>query len=373
MRKSMLLKSCLVASGALGLSAQAEAQPTTTTTTAVVTSPARPQGERNWAEKMFSDLRLEMGTVAKGTTVKKTLTITNLYKEDITVSGLATSCGCFHASTDKKVLKTHEAATITVDMNTIKFQGERHANLNVTLQFENAYKSVQVPLHGFIRTDVSIEPGFLNLGTVEQGRGTTKSVTIKFSGRQGIQVQDVRTNNELLKTEVRQRPGNFGAESDVLVTLDASAPLGEVRDLLTIVTNDSNNPTLQVEVVGKVEPDLVILPAALPLGTLRPGVEKTFSVVIRGQRPFSIEKLERDSSVDCWKCKFSKDLRSVHPIMLTMTPPETAGDYSETFTLTIPGRKDPIVFKATGKIVGVESAAEKSSVDQIAAEKPVLP
>jgi hypothetical protein len=133
-----------------------------------------------------------------------------------------------------------------------------------------------------------------------------------------------------------------------------------------------------VEVAGKVEPDLVILPKALPLGQLRPGVEKNFSVVVRGQRPFSIEKLERDSSVDCWKCKFSRDLRSVHPIMLTMTPPDTPGDYTETFTLTIEGRKEPLVFKASGKIIGVENtepekSADEGDADRVAADKPVLP
>jgi hypothetical protein len=361
--RDYLLKSCLLASSAVGLSSPALAQQT-----AAITSPGRPQSERNWAEKMFSDLRLEMGTVAKGTTVQKTLTITNLYKEDITVSGLATSCGCFRAETDKKVLKTHEAATISVKMNTIDFRGERHANLNVTLQFQNAYKSVQVPLHGFIRTDVTIEPGFLNLGTVEQGQGATKSVTVKFSGRQGMRVQQVRSNNPLIKTEVKQRNSGFGSESDILVTLDASAPLGAVRDMLTIVTNDANNSEMQVDVAGKVEPDLVLTPSVLTLGKLRPGVEKTFSIVLRGHRPFAIEKLERDSPVNCWVSKYSKDTRSVHPIMMTIKPPETPGDYSETFALSIPGRKEPITFTAKGTIMGVED-----QVDQVSADKPVIP
>jgi hypothetical protein len=368
--RDYLLKSCLLASSAVGLASPALAQQTA----AIVNTPGRSQSERNWAEKMFSDMRLEMGTVAKGTTVQKTLTITNLYKEDITVSGLATSCGCFHAKTDKKTLKTHEVATITVDMNTIKFQGERHANLNVTLQFQSAYKSVQVPLHGFIRTDVTIEPGFLNLGTVEQGQGASKSVTVKFSGRQGMKVKEVRSNNPLIKTEVKHRNGGFGSESDVVVTLDPSAPLGAVRDLLTIVTSDGNNSTMQVDVAGKVEPDLVLTPTVLSLGKLRPGVEKTYSVVLRGHRPFAIEKLERDSPVNCWVSKYSKEARSVHPIMMTIKPPETAGPYEETFTLSIPGRKDPISFTARGTILGVEGeSSSDSDVDQVSADKPVLP
>ncbi|MBX3444816.1 MAG: DUF1573 domain-containing protein [Planctomyces sp.] len=358
MRTQVLLKSCLAASAALSLTAPAQAQ--RSSNTAIITNPAQTQAERNWAEKMFSEMRLEMGTVARGTKINKQLTVTNLYKEDIKITSVGTTCGCFHAETDKKVLKTHESATITVDMNTIKFQGDRKANLDVTLTFDGStYKSVRIPLHGFIRTDVEIQPGVLNLGMVEQGRGATKAVTVKFTGRPGWQIRQVRSNNPLLKTEVRDRfRDNYRVEADVVVTLDASAPLGDVRDLLTIVTNDSSNPELQVEVAGKVEPDLIVTPAAIPLGNLRPGVEKTVSVVIRGQRPFAIEALERDTSIDCWKCKYSRETKVVHPITLTMTPPaDMAGEYSEVFTVSVQGREEPLTFKATGTIVGTTPLA----------------
>jgi hypothetical protein len=355
MSKLLLTKSWLIALGALAVASPVVAQQTTTT--AIVTGPARPKADLNWAQKMFSDLRLEMGTVAKGTQVRKTLTVTNLYKEDITLAEVRTTCGCFQASTDKKVLKTHDVATVAVTMDTIRFKGKRDANLDVTLTFDNStYKSVRIPLHGFIRTDVEIEPGVLNLSTVEQGRGVTKSIGVRFVGRPGAKITDVRANNPQLQVSAKPRFQDYSrSEFDVSVALNPSAPLGDVRDLLTIVTNDPANPELQVEVYGKVEPDLVVTPSAIPLGNLRPGVEKTFRVSIRGQRPFTIEKLERDSAVDCWKCKFSKESRSVHLVTLTMNPPDTPGDYIETFTITIPGRPEPVTIKATGTIIAAVS------------------
>jgi hypothetical protein len=363
---------CMVASVLCGLSAPVFAQSNNT----ALSSSGQPQRELNWAERMFSDMRLEMGTVAKGTEVKKSFTVTNLYKEDITLSGFKTSCGCFTATVvdNKKTLKTHESATFTVAMNTIKYRGERNARLDVTVTFDGStYKTVSLPLHGFIRTDVEIEPGVLNLGTVEEGRGTTKSVSIRFLGRSGARIQDVRSSNPLIKAEAREKFRDYSqVQYDIVVTLAPDAPLGTVRDMLKIVTNDAANPELEVETYGKVEPDLVLLPSNdFDLKNLRPGVQKTVNVVIRGQRPFKIEKLERDTAVDCWISKYSKEARTVHPITLTMTPPDVPGEYHETFTISVSGRPEPLTVKVSAMIISpTATEEEKSATTEVA--KPAV-
>jgi hypothetical protein len=354
MRKNILSLLC-VAGSSLGVGAQVYAQPKTTTT-AIVTSPSRPAPELSWAEKMCSDLRLEMGTVARNTKIEKTLTIKNIYKEDVTIQGIHTTCGCFTPNPKSTfVLKSHEVATISVDMDTVRFQGERNANLDFTATFDGSnFKSVRIPLHGFIRTDVELSPQLLNLGTMEEGRGTTRSAMVRFT-RPGARVESVRSNNPALKAEVRPRSSN---EYEIAVTVDPKTPLGVVQDLLTIVTNDATNRELSLSVSGKVEPDLVVTPKALSLGNMRPGVDKTVNITIRGQHPFTIEKLERDSALDVWKRKYSKDAKSLHVITLTMSPPETPGAYTETFTVTVAGRPEPIRFTASGNIISAAPAAE---------------
>jgi hypothetical protein len=327
-------------------------------TASIVTTPPATR-ELSWAEKMFSQLKLEMGTVAKGAEVSQTLTIRNLYKETITISGIGTTCGCFKAVIDNKTLKTNEVATVQVSMDTLRFSGKREANLDVTTTFDNVhYKSVRSPLLGFIRTDVEIVPGRVNFGAIEQGRTAQKTVTVKLSGRPGWAIQEVKSNNALVTTQLAKRfDDGYRSEWDVTVSLADSAPLGDVRDLLTVVTNDANAAPLPVEVQGKVEPDVVVTPSLVTLGNLRPGIDKAVTVVIRAQRPFAIDKIERDSELDCWKCKVSKDVKNVHIISLTMNPPEEPGDYSETFTVTIAGRPEPVTFEARGTIVSATASA----------------
>jgi hypothetical protein len=358
MRKFLWTKCTLAAVCAGGIVSPAAAQQATTTS--VITTPSQPpqaSGPRlNWAEQTFSELAMHFGTVPKGANVVKSVTVTNPYKEDLQLTNIGTSCGCFQASTPKKVLKTHESTVISVSMNTIKFSGDRNANLDVTMTFNGKdYKSVRIPLKGFIRTDFEINPPAVNLATVEQGRGTTRSVILR-SNRPGMKVTGVQATNPMVKPEVRQR-GAVGSEFEIAVSLDPSTPLGDIRDVLSIRTNDPSTPELQVEVSGKVEPDLVITPQQLTLGNMRPGVPVTKSIIIRGQRPFVIDKLERDTELDVWKSKYSRDAKNLHTINLTMTPPDQPGEYTETFTISIPGRPEPIRVKAIGTIISAAPAS----------------
>ena len=49
---------------------------------------------QEWAQKMFSVTSHNFGTVAKGSKAEYRFTFRNLYKEDVHVSGVRTSCGC---------------------------------------------------------------------------------------------------------------------------------------------------------------------------------------------------------------------------------------------------------------------------------------
>ena len=75
------------------------------------------------------------------------------------------------------------------------------------------------------------------------------------------------------------------------------------------------------------------------------------SVVVRGRKPFTIEKIECDSDRECFKVRLPKDLRSVHVLPLTVTPPDQPGQFVEQFTVTVAGRSEPLTFKAEGTIV----------------------
>ena len=63
--------------------------------------------------------------------------------------------------------------------------------------------------------------------------------------------------------------------------------------------------------------------------------------VVRGRKPFAIQKLESEKTADAFVVTLPPDQRTVHVLPLTFTAPSEAGTISEEFTLKVSGMNDP--------------------------------
>jgi hypothetical protein len=325
-------------------------------------SHAQVRGKLNWAEKTLSDLKHDFGSVARGADASHIITVTNIYEEDLRLLHVGTTCGCTAAKPDKDLLKTGEVANIVVKMNTVKFQRQKNSNVDVTFSFTDkrgltASKKVRIPISAYIRPDIVIEPGGVNFGLVESGAGAEQRVRVSYTGRSNWNIREVNTGNPYLSAEAVETSRQAGAvKYDLVVRVSPEAPLGVLRDKLVLKTADANVPVL---VEAKVEPDIVVTPSVVTLGKLlKPGEEKTYTVVLKGRKPFVIEKIECNSKYECFKVRLSQERKIVHVLPLTFSPPEVSGQFDEEFTITVAGRPDPIVLKAQGTIVATTTSAD---------------
>ena len=98
-----------------------------------------------------------------------------------------------------------------------------------------------------------------------------------------------------------------------------------------------------------------IAPSTMPLtasmGPLYVGEPKPFNVVIRGKKPFVIEKIECDSDRNCFAVRLPEGAKQIQVLPFTVTPPNEPGKFSEKFTVTISGRPEPLTFEAHGEIL----------------------
>ncbi|WP_437224751.1 DUF1573 domain-containing protein [Planctomicrobium sp. SH661] len=318
---------------------------------------AQQTGE-NWATKMFSELKHDFGTVARGADTRAILIVENIYEEDVTIDNVGTTCGCTAAKPNKNLLKTGEKAEIEIKMNTVKFMRRKDSNVDVTLTFRGpqgaSTKTVRVPITAYIRSDVVVspEPGNANFGTVEFGQGAERKLEIAYAGRDDWAINEVRVPDERIQASVREvfrAPGQVRYE--LTVNLKDNAPMGAIQDQIRLITNDVNSPEVPVMVLGNVEPDIVFAPSGVfPLGNLKPGEVKEFRVVLRGKRPFAIQHIQCDAA-DCFEVQQpGAELKTVHIVPFKMTAPDKPGPFSENFTFTISGRAEPLTCKAEGQI-----------------------
>ncbi len=318
----------------------------------VIAKPLPVRGGENWAEQMFAETKYDFGSVAKGAEVKHVIEITNPWKETVTLSGLTSSCTCISPQLSGFELKSKQTVQLVLNLDTLHFSKKRTVTVTVSATFDGLnFKQVRIPIEAYIRGDVVIEPGSVQFGLVAPGGVAERRVRIRYAGRNNWTIRSVRSRNTHLTAEVKElsRIG-INVEYELLVKLAGTAPLGPFLDQVVLETDDLNNPTIPVLVDGTVEPDLQVTPAVVPFGPLKPGVPKTVKVVVKGRKPFRIEKIECDSNRECYAVGLLPVDQTVHVVSLTITPPDEPGELREAFTVTIAGRQATLAFQATGTI-----------------------
>lgn len=312
---------------------------------------------QEWAEKMFETNKIDFGVVARGSDAVYRLKVKNLYEEDVHISNVRTTCGCSAAAPSKTTLKSLEEAYIQVTMNTRKFTHRKDSN--VVVKFDAPYPAeLTIPITAYIRTDVVLEPGGANFGAVAHGEKATRTLKLTYAGREDWKIRGVEVKNPNLKVDVVEKARGGGKASyDLVVNVLDKAPVGNLREQINILTDDSRSPRVPILVEARVEADITVTPSIVSLGMLTPGQQKRVSVVIRGRQPFKISKIEADSDLGAFKVQLPKDARIVHVLPLSVTTPDKPGDFAERFSVTIEGRPAPVEFEAKGKILGQTASA----------------
>jgi len=307
--------------------------------------------EANWAEKMFDTNKIEFGVIARGADAIYRVKIKNIYKETVHISDVRTTCGCSAAKPTATTLQSLETAYVEVKMDTNRFMRDKNSNVIVSFD-QPGIAQVRIPIHAYIRTDVVISPGAAKFGQITKGTSAQRTLNIAYAGRSNWIIEEVRSDNAYLETHLVEKSRTANRVNyDLMVSIKADAPVGPIRDQLILVTNDANSPRVPLLVEADIESDITVTTPVVALGQLIPGQSKPFNVVLRGKKPFTIEKIEVESGMQAFKTRLPKTTRAVHVLPITMTTPEKpVGNFTETFTLTITGRTEPITFKAYGEI-----------------------
>jgi hypothetical protein len=267
---------------------------------------------QDWARKMFTETSHSFGTVARGAKAEHKFTFKNLYKEDIHVASVRSSCGCTNPQVLTPTLKTHETGEILAQFNTRAFLGEKSATVTVTID-QPYYAEVQLQVSGYIRSDVVLDPGYVDFGSLDQGVGAEKKLNISYAGRDTWEIVDVLSANRHLLAELTPTTRGSGQVGyQLTVRLKPDAPAGYIKDQLTLVTNDQRSTQIPVDIEGRVLAELTVSPASLLLGVVQPGQTVTKQIVVKGKKPFKITSVTCDAK--CFEFTTSDDAKPMHLI-----------------------------------------------------------
>src|SRR6478752_5428043 len=286
-----------------------------------------------WATKMFSETKHDFGTVARGSDTSFKFAAKNIYKQEIELLSVRSSCGCTTPTLDKKVLKTGEIGYVTATFNTRTFTGVHGATLTVDIRWNDngnwLHGEAQLRVDGNIRGDIVFTPGAVKFDSIDQGTKSEQKVEVTYAGRSNWKIVDVRGASEGIEVELTQTQRYSGRVAyDVLVRLKDTAAPGYFNDQLVLVTNDEDNPRIPIYVGGRIVPQISVSPESLLLGDVAQGQQISKKIIVRGKKPFRITAFQC-ADEDCFQFKTDNESKDRHIVDITFNAKKNAGSIKE--------------------------------------------
>jgi hypothetical protein len=320
-----------------------------------------------WATKLFSETKHDFGTVARGSDTSYKFACKNIYKQDIELLSVRSSCGCTTPVIEKKVLKTGEIGYLTATFNTRTFTGIHGATLTVSVRWNDNGSwltgEAQVRVDGNIRGDIVFTPGALKFDSIDQGTKAEQKVEVTYAGRSNWKITDVRGASDGIEVELTEKQRYSGRVSyDVLVRLKDSAAAGYFNDQLVLVTNDDENPRIPIFVGGRVVPQISVSPESVMLGDVAQGTPVSRKIIVKGKKAFKIVSMQCDDE-DCFQFKTDTESKDRHIVDITFNPKKNPGAVKEPIHIaTDLGDKLQTSFTVYATIVPGTPAAAPSPV-----------
>ena len=289
---------------------------------------AVPCAGKEWAKKMFGGtVEHDFGTVARGGKAEFDFVLQNLYKEDVHIASVRSSCGCTTPVIINDSLKTWEKGIIRAKFNSRTHIGKKKATITVVI--DRPYPAeVQLTVAGYIRSDVVLSPGSVDVGEVDAGTPVAKLLDIKYAGRKDWKIIGVESPDDV-SVRIRETRRELMANGQgriaykMQVKLSGDMPSGSLMDQIFLVTNDKRLKKIPVTVQGNILSSVTVSPETLALGSLKPGETVTKKLIVQSKRPFSVTDVSCDG--DCLSFESPEGAKKVHMIPVTITAGEEAG------------------------------------------------
>ena len=286
---------------------------------------------QDWAKAMFgNNTTYDFGVVARGAKVEHRFAVENIYEEDAHIQSVSSSCGCSTPQVNRQLLKTWEKAEVLVTLDTRKFQGRKDTTIKVV--FDQPFPAeVQLHVYAYIRSDVVVQPGAAQFGTVNQGAGAKQNLSITYAGRDDWRINRVECANPSIQVQAVEtgrttgQPGQLGQPPaaqvaySLSVELKKDAPPGYIQDQLVLVTNDHDPRATRVpvSVEGLVVAALSVRPSPLLMGVTEVDQPVTRNLVVQGRLPFRIVAVRCGD--ERFQCKAPGDSKPAHVLPVTFS------------------------------------------------------
>ncbi len=247
-----------------------------------------------WTDGLFPENRHDFGMVPRGVKVKHDFHLVNRLAEPITILNLRPSCGCTSGRASASVGAPGQTATIEAEMDTRNYVGLKSTVLYVSLMTASGREAeVGLGVTSQILSDIVLNPGSIDFGTVARGQTPSQVLTIdRINGADWRCTRMVSASKAINAQLVETKRAGTMVSYSLSVSLKPDASAGRIRDEIRIMSNDPETPSIPVLVTAWVRGDLTAAPSVLTLGQVHSSAGAQGRFVVRASRPFAIRSIE---------------------------------------------------------------------------------
>jgi hypothetical protein len=286
--------------------------------------------QTDWVSQVFPERTHDFGVVARGSVVRYAFPVVNRTDFEVRILDWKTKCGCTNVRVGSKVIPPGTQTTIEATIDTTRFQGNKSSGLTLTLDRPSLIV-VDLNVNCFIRTDITMSPGFIDFGVVRPAeKPATSALVLSYAGgRSDWEIADMKTQTARVKAVAKEigRSASGRIEWNITATLEPGQPNGYFKDEILIITNESPpQKIIPISVVANIQSAVSVSPSIINFGSLKPGQSVSKSVRVRSSSPFSIVSLSgSESALEAVEEK--KEAATDHTISVTLKAPDTPGPF----------------------------------------------
>lgn len=239
----------------------------------------------------------DFGHVEQGETVTHVFRFANRGTRALRIESVETSCGCTAAVLADDTIAPGASGSIQARFDTGRFLGAQSKRLNVRSN-DPAHPITTLVLRGEVTAEVAVQPHQLYLGRLRRGSRATRTVSVLYDADTPISITGVEHDHPGLRVEAEDVEADGKRGRRLHVSVADTAPLGQLRDTLTITTTSEKKPRLTVPVFGNVEGDVTVEPPQVSFGVVHPGTRRTRVVRIKNAGATALRILEVTSEND---------------------------------------------------------------------------
>jgi hypothetical protein len=250
-------------------------------------------GDKSWSDTLFAERQHDFGPVPRGAKVRHPFVLTNNTQTPIQILNLRVSCGCTSGKASAGVVPPGKTGVIDAEMDTRNFVGRKTTTLYVSVFNGTEESEVALNVASTILSDIVLNPGGIDFGSISHGQTPTSSLTIDRVGQPDWRIVKMVSASKVLNATLAETQRANGTVSYRLdVSIKPNAPSGLVRDEIELLTNDPESRGFPVTVTAEIRGDLAATPAMLSLAAPTSADPVQGRYIVRASKPFRVVAVE---------------------------------------------------------------------------------